>query len=124
MMKTFGKALLFGFLLWLCIFMTAFLMYSVRKSDPIFFETLMTLTITFFSVTASVLFFRKTPVSVAYGLLLGLLWALMNVLIDLPAFLWGPMKMPVLRYMQDIGLTYLAIPMITTGFGFFTSPKK
>jgi hypothetical protein len=30
----------------------------------------------------------------------------------------GPMKMPFIDYMADIGLTYSLIPIITVGFGY------
>lgn len=38
-------------------------------------------------------------------------------------FMQGPMKMSVLDYIKDIGLTYLIIPAITIGMGKIISGK-
>jgi len=37
------------------------------------------------------------------------------VLIDLPMFFGGPIEITVAEYFADIGLTYVAIPVVTTG---------
>jgi hypothetical protein len=42
----------------------------------------------------------------------------MCVVIDLFFFMWGPMKMPFINYMEDIGFTYLVFPIVTIGFGY------
>ena len=43
-------------------------------------------------------------------------WAATYVLIDAPLFLFGgPMKMSAGAYFADIGLTYVAIPVVTWG---------
>ena len=49
---------------------------------------------------------------------LGILWLLISVVVDLLMFSWGPMKMTLINYFKDIGFTYLAIPIITAGFGY------
>ena len=49
---------------------------------------------------------------------LGILWFAISVAIDLLMFSWGPMKMSLVDYSKDIGFTYLAIPIITAGFGY------
>jgi len=51
------------------------------------------------------------------GVMLGALWLALNVVIDLPLMLTGPMKMTLLEYAADIGLTYLIIPTVTIGIG-------
>ncbi|MGH7675163.1 MAG: hypothetical protein ACREMV_07810 [Gemmatimonadales bacterium] len=50
------------------------------------------------------------------GLRLGLLWLAINVAIDAPLMLFGgPMHMTVGQYAADIAVTYLMMPVITTG---------
>lgn len=50
------------------------------------------------------------------GLLIGLVWFVVCVMIDAPLMLFsGPMKMTFEAYMADIGLTYVSIPVVTTG---------
>jgi hypothetical protein len=59
-------------------------------------------------------FGRSAGVRAGHGLLLGVVWAVTNVLVDLAAFSAGPMKMPLGEYLTDIATTYLMIPVITT----------
>ncbi len=51
------------------------------------------------------------------GFWLGILWLVMSIAIDMLLFSWGPMKMSITDYMKDIGVTYLMMPVITTGMG-------
>jgi hypothetical protein len=52
---------------------------------------------------------------VGLGVLMGL-WLLICALIDAPSMLFGgPMQMTVLQCGADIGLTYVAIPLVTWG---------
>jgi len=36
----------------------------------------------------------------------------------------GPMTMPLIEYIKDIGLTYLLIPAVTIGFGYILDKKQ
>jgi hypothetical protein len=49
------------------------------------------------------------------GVLLGCLWFAISVVIDLPLMLNPPMNLTLVEYTADIGLTYLMIPVMTTG---------
>jgi hypothetical protein len=53
------------------------------------------------------------------GILLGFGWLMISIVLDLIFFMQGPMKMPFMDYLADIGITYLIIPAITIGFGYF-----
>lgn len=48
---------------------------------------------------------------------IGFLWFAMCIIIDLPLFSYGQMQMNIKYYAAGIGLTYVMIPAITTGFG-------
>lgn len=52
------------------------------------------------------------------GVRIGAVWLAISLFIDLLLFMEGPMKMSLLDYVKDIGLTYLIIPTITIGFGY------
>lgn len=41
-----------------------------------------------------------------------------SIILDLLIFTVGPLKMSLLDYATDIGVTYLMIPTITFGFGY------
>jgi len=114
-MVAFGKLLLFGFLLWLTVFISSFIIFPLKASNPPFFETLISIFLVLFTVIASHLYFSKTLLSVKSALYAGITWMMVNIIIDLPLFSFGPMKKDIADYFTDIGLTYIIIPIITTG---------
>lgn len=122
--KFLKKVLLYGFFLWLLPFMVSFPIFPLRESNRPLFESIMAVTVTLFTVLFSLLLLGKQQkVSLIVGIMLGLVWYFMSVLIDLSMFMWGPMKMTFIEYMEDIGLTYLVIPIITVGFSKLTGSR-
>ncbi len=77
----------------------------------------MAVAVTATAVVLGVVYLRRVEQQVVReGLLLGLIWMVMCVVIDAPLMLLGgPMKMTVGAYMADIGLTYASIPIVTWG---------
>ena len=57
------------------------------------------------------------------GVLAGCLWCAMNIAFDLPMFSFGPMQMPVVPYLADIGAAYLAFPAICIPVGWLLESK-
>jgi len=58
------------------------------------------------------------------SILIGVIWFLINIIIDLIMFLpVSPMQMTLNDYMADIGITYLIIPVITMGMGYLVQNK-
>ena len=115
------KILLYGFLIWLIPFIVAFLIFPIKESNLPLFESIMPVAVTLATVLYSVLYFKNVTANyLKVGVLLGLTWLAISLVIDLPLFmLVEPMKMTFGDYMMDIGLTYLIIPIITTGYGYF-----
>jgi len=117
-MTHFGRALLYGFLAWLIPLLVAILIFPWRQAGSPLFETLMPIVLTLCGVFFSSRYFRRLKNGFRReGFLLGILWFVLCVGLDLPLFSAGPMKMPLADYMADVGLTYLIYPIITTGFG-------
>lgn len=118
-MKSLRWALVFGFLIWLIPFTVSILIFPLRTSNRPLFESIMPVVVTLCAVVFSILYFRKLGGGfVREGILLGVMWFVISIVIDLLMFMWGPMKMTFAEYMMDIGLTYLVIPTVTIGFGF------
>lgn len=112
-------ALGFGFLVWLIPFAVAFALFPIHESDRIFFESIMPIAVVLASVIFAVLYGKQTKgVVFEEWVRLGILWFVITVAVDLLMFSWGPMKMPLVNYVKDIGFTYLMIPVITAGFGY------
>ena len=125
-MKSINRAILYGVAAWLIVFVVGFLAFPLRDSNRPLFESIMPLALSICVVFFSALylthvrdgFFRE-------GVLLGLMWLAINVVIDVPMFLFGgPMKTTISGYLSDIAATYLMIPVITTGFGYLLERKK
>lgn len=114
-----GKAILFGFLVWLAAFVVAFAIFPLRESSRPLFESIMPVVVTTASAVLAVIYFRGvTGRYLREGVILGLVWLAINVLIDIPLLLTGgPMQMTLGQYPADIGLTYLIIPAVTIGIG-------
>lgn len=115
-MKHIGKIILFGFLLWLTVFAGAFVAFAFKESNPPLFETLVALILAASTVLYGRLYFRREEITMKACIVTGLVWALINIAIDLPLFSFGPMKKDLSDYMTDIGLTYLMIPIILSAF--------
>lgn len=114
-MRALGKTILYGVLLWAVVFVSSFFIFPLKTINPPFFETLITISLCLFTIIVSVLYFSKTELSTNNSIKAGIIWMIVNIVIDLPLFSYGPMKKPFADYMTDIGLTYLIIPIITIG---------
>ena len=125
-MRSIWKIILFGFIVWLVPFLVSLLIFPLKETNLAFFETIMPLSITLISVVMATFFFRKIRKGhlrhirkqyLQMGIILGIIWLIICLIIDLLLFSFGPIKMAFSTYMSDIGFTYLIIPMITVGFG-------
>ncbi len=118
-MTSIKRALLFGLLVWLIPFAVAFVIYPIHESSRSLFESIMPVTISLATVLFGVTYLRQvTRQPLREGILIGLIWLMMSLLIDMPLMLLGgPMQMTLPEYIADIGVTYLMIPVITIGMG-------
>ena len=118
-MSPIRRAILFGFLIWLIPFVVAFVIFPLRESSRPLFESIMPVSVAAATVLFGVLYFRHVVRDhVRQGILIGAIWLVMCLLIDMPLMLFGgPMQMTLWEYIADIGVTYLMIPVITIGMG-------
>jgi len=106
-------------------FVIAFLIFPLRNSDRDFFESIMPVAVVLATVIFSGLYFKKVHHEyLKEGLLLGVIFLLVNLVFDLAMFSQGPWAMPLGKYIKDIGFTYLMIPIITVGFGAALQKKQ
>jgi nucleoside recognition membrane protein YjiH len=117
-MASFRKALLLGLVVWAVPFAVAWTIYPIHESWRALFESIMPVVIAATVVLMSLFYFRRvTRGCLREGVLLGLIWFAVSFVIDLFMFSGGPMRMGFMEYVGDVGLTYLMIPLITTGLG-------
>lgn len=120
------KIILYGFLVWLVPFAVSFIIFPLRASMRPLFESIMPLVLTIIVVILSYYYLKNLETNlVKEGVLIGLSWLAINLIIDLMLFLpASPMQMNILDYFMDIGLTYIIIPVITVGMGIMANNKS
>jgi len=124
-MNKYVKLVGFGFLIWLIPFMVSFVIFPLRNMNRPLFESFMPVVLVLTVMIVSVLYFKKIEKeSLKEGLVAGVLWFVLSLVIDLILFLpASPMQMSFSDYMMDIGLTYLIIFMIPIGIGALLNKK-
>jgi hypothetical protein len=123
-MNKYLKIGLFGFLLWLIPFTVSALIFPLYVSQRPLFESIMPVVIVIWTAFFSIIYLTSKNLTVknsSYlreGILIGLAWLFMSIVLDLIVFMEGPLKMSLWDYTTDIAVTYLMIPVITSGFGY------
>ncbi len=117
-MTSLKKAIGQGIILWLILFIAGFAFFPIHESNRILFESLMPIVLVLSTMMLGSNYLKKSQSPQNEGFKLGLLWLVINLLIDAGVFLTPTsMQMELGAYLQDIGLIYLIIPIITTGLG-------
>ena len=124
-MNKYVKLVGFGFLIWLIPFLVSFVIFPLRNTNRPLFESIMPVVLVLTVMIISVLYFKKIEKeSLKEGLIAGVLWFVLSLVIDLMLFLpSSPMQMSFSDYMMDIGFTYLIILMIPIGIGALLNKK-
>jgi hypothetical protein len=124
-MNKYLKILISGFFVWLVPFIVSFFIYPLKTSGNPLFESIMPLVITIIVVVMAIVYLGKIKTGfIKEGIIIGAIWFLMSICIDLALFLPpSPMQMDFTNYMMDIGVTYLMIPVITLGMGYMVENK-
>lgn len=124
-MKSLKTALFYGFLLWLIPFVVAVLIFPIRTNLRPLFESIMPVVLAACVVFFLILYFNKLETGfLKEGILLGVIWFGISLVLDLLMFMWGPMAMTFADYMMDIGLTYLIFPLVTIGVGYLLDSRQ
>ena len=110
------RAILLGMANWAVVFAAAIALSGIKESWRLLFESLMPVVLAASTTALALVYFRARPLAtVREGLLVGILWAAISLAIDLPLMLPPPMSMSLAEYLGDVGVAYLAIPIITSG---------
>lgn len=123
-MKSLKYSFAYGFLSWLVPFVFSVLIFFLHETQRSLFESLMSVVGVFTAVLFTNLYFKKVDVSLKEGIFIGILWILINLAFDFLFFIVGPGRMSVSDYIKDIGISYLAIPIITIGFTYLKNKKE
>lgn len=126
-MKHLPKALAFGFLSWLIPFLAAFVFFKDGQLviDEMFFKSIMVV-VSMLAGAILVLVYFKTIEKrlIISGLMLGIMWLFINLVLDILLVNRGFFEMTYIEYFQEIGLRYLSIPIFTTSVGWAIEQSK
>jgi hypothetical protein len=123
-MQLIKRAFLYGFLLWIIPFIASVLIFPLKKTDPVFFQSSLGVISMGLAVLLTVLYFRKTQGNLREGILLGLIFAVISWFFDFLLFIWGPIKMPFIVYVKEIGIGCLLYLIIPVGFGYLLGVNR
>lgn len=105
----------YGVLVWLVPFAVSFIIFGIHESNRALFESVVTVVAVVTEVILALTYFRGAGQSgLSAGLAVGVAWMVVSIVIDLPIFL-AVFKMPLVDYIADIAVSYLAMPAITAG---------
>jgi len=121
-MNKYLKIVLFGFILWLVPFITSFLFVDAKGNFLIpetFFKSIMIVLGSLVGVILAVRYFKNIKSDfVTEGVLLGVIWLVINLAMDIIFVSTGFFRMTLTQYFTDIGLRYLSMPIYTIGLGY------
>jgi len=121
------KILVYGFLTWLIPFIVSFAFVDQAGEFLIpenFFKSIMVVAGALVGTFFAVRYFADVKEEyVKRGVVLGLLWLLINWILDLVMVYTGFFDMTISSYFTDIGIRYLSIPIYTIGLGFALKKK-
>lgn len=123
-MKSVKYGAIYGFLLWLIPFIISIGIFPLKKTDPAFFQSLMTIVAVAVVVFLTVFYFKKVEKTLKEGIFLGILFLAISLAFDYFMFIWGPIKMDPQVYIKEIGIAYFIYPIITIGFSYFPLSTK
>jgi uncharacterized membrane protein YpjA len=124
-MQSRKRAFAYGFLVWLFTLMVSMAAFPLKRSWSVLFDSVMAVALALSAVIFANRYFERCAVSsLREGAELGAIWLVLNWLLDWPLFSYGPMRMSMLNYLADIGLTYLMLPIITVGIAYQAAAMK
>jgi uncharacterized membrane protein YsdA (DUF1294 family) len=127
-MNKIAKIIIFGLLLWLIPFLAGFPFVDAEGNFIIsetFFKSIMIVIGSIVGVVLAVNYFKHvTKKYIQEGILLGIIWLIINIAIDVIMIMIEFFPMTLYNYFTDIGLRYLTMPIYTIGLGYALKQRK
>jgi hypothetical protein len=110
------RGLALGSLSWLLPFVFSMPLLPLKQANPPLFQAVMALAVMAVAAMLARRYFRgAVSLRASEAVLLGLLWLVVNLVLDYPMFAYGPMRMSAARYYSEIGASYLLYPAFLGG---------
>ncbi|HWZ90131.1 MAG TPA: hypothetical protein VNW92_14810 [Polyangiaceae bacterium] len=108
------RVLQYGFGLWAAFFSVGFTLYPLWLGNRVFFQALMGVVLVAASaVTSGAYSTRLDSGFLKHGMVTGIVWPLLCVVMDLMSLSARPQHLVLREYLEQVALPYLAIPIIT-----------
>ncbi|HEX6462659.1 MAG TPA: hypothetical protein VFZ58_05350 [Candidatus Saccharimonadales bacterium] len=112
-MQSVKRAVLYGIGVWLLLVVVSSLLFSLEKRDDTLFESvkfvsLATIVVGFF--TAYLRPLKKS--SLNEGIMVGALWSVMTVVLDLGLYTLGLFNLSLFDYFKDVASSYIVMPIL------------
>jgi uncharacterized membrane protein YpjA len=109
------RAALLGLMSWLVPFGLALLLFPLKGINPPLFGNVMSVIVLLTAGMLMPVYFQHRVIFMTEALLIGILWLVINLILDYPMFAYGPMKMTAGQYYSEIGFAYLLFPAFALG---------
>jgi hypothetical protein len=122
-MKLYKTSILFGVLIWLIVYFTGQIFINIGKSNFSLYIAIFAISIALSAALFSISYFKKIftdPLN--EGIKTGIVWLLIVVGLDLLLSL-GQKSFKFYEYVEDKGLLYLIIPIITISIGYLLEKR-
>jgi hypothetical protein len=120
--KDWWKQISFGLISWVAPFVSAFFFVNqdgTYRIDEMLFKSLMVVISSLVGIVLSYFYFKVINRNfVREGVSIGLVWIVINWVLDAVLVMSGFFQMSMGEYVNSIGVRYLSIPVYTIGIGF------
>jgi hypothetical protein len=109
------RALLYGLGVWMGLVVISLILLPAEGKHEALYESIKLSTLVGVTLALTIWYLRNvSDSSFVEGLLVGAIWVLTVIALDLALFLAGAFNIGLDEYFTDVASSYLAIPIITT----------
>jgi len=113
----------FGFVVWLIPTLITLLLSFLN--EIFFFDVISAVSIALTVTVLSYIYFKDEGVHyVKEGMIIGLIWLIISIVLDIILILLGVTKLTLVQYSVYVAPLYVIIPAITIGFGLYKDQMR
>ncbi|OPY28195.1 MAG: hypothetical protein A4E27_00381 [Methanobacterium sp. PtaU1.Bin242] len=117
------KIIIFGLLIWLIPTIISFLISYLNILS--LFDIIVAVVVAATVIGFSYLYFKDIDGNfVREGIIIGVIWVLVSIILDLVLIILGVTKLSLANYAIYVAPVYIIIPAITIGFGLYKDQNK
>lgn len=117
------KIIIFGLLIWLIPTIISFLISYLNILS--LFDIIVAVVVAATVIGFSYLYFKDIDGNfVREGIIIGVIWVLVSIILDLVLIIVGVTKLSLANYAIYVAPVYIIIPAITIGFGLYKDQNK